>query len=222
MEKMSDRLKRARIKKYRTAKEFAEKNDIYPATYYHHEKGRNEFDPETAERYAKALGVTAGWLLTGENIPELIESNNGVELVPIVGEVEAGVYKNNIELEEAQWDYVTLPTDSRYPGHPRKCMRVCGPSMNMEFPEGSLVVCINMIALDEPPVNGVVYVVRRTLAGGDVEATLKELRIEPDGTMYLWPRSTDPRHQAPILFDGDEEGDEISLTAKVIGSYIIR
>ena len=82
MEKMSDRLKRARKEKYRTAKEFAEKNGIVPSTYYHHEKGRNEFDPDTAEIYAKALDVSPGWLLTGEVSPELMEVKGGVELVP--------------------------------------------------------------------------------------------------------------------------------------------
>ena len=93
--------------------------------------------------------------------------------------------------------------------------------MNLIYPEGTLVICVDMIQIDGEPKNGDVYVVDYTNLYGDIESTLKELQIKPNGEKYLLPRSDDPVHQKPILLNGNH-GDEIRLRAKVIGSYTVR
>src|SRR5690606_17521314 len=114
MGKMSDRLKQARRAKYRTAKEFAEKNGMNPSTYYHHESGRNDFDAETAQRYADILGVSAGWLLTGEPEMGAVETAMAFEPVPIIGKVEAGTWNGHEEVEIWEAEKVSLPADPRF------------------------------------------------------------------------------------------------------------
>jgi hypothetical protein len=54
------------------------------------------------------------------------------------------------------------------------------------------------------------------------EYTVKEVRIV-DGTVWLWPRSTDPAHQTPWKLDGTDNdsagADDLSVIALVIGSF---
>lgn len=67
MDSPADRLKRARIaKRYETAADAAEAFGWNPATYRSHENGTRGLTPGSAERYGRALGVKAAWLLYGE------------------------------------------------------------------------------------------------------------------------------------------------------------
>ena len=192
------------------------------------ENGKISFTLEWAQRLAPHLGVEPVNLMfdeaairAAEKAAHLVEEDHLFELVPIIGKVEAGAWNGHEEVEIWEAEKVSLPVDPRFTRNERRALRVCGNSMNLLFPENSLVVCVDLHDLDEPPVNGGIYVVRRTSPAGEVETTLKELRIEPDGRMYLWPRSSDPEHQTPIFFDGNPDGVEISLRAKVVASYTL-
>lgn len=63
---MGDRLRAARQKKFTSARQAAEAMGVKGSTYAAHENGQNDFGPEVAAAYARRLGVTAAWLLTGE------------------------------------------------------------------------------------------------------------------------------------------------------------
>ena len=64
---MGGRLKQAREKAdFKSARSAALRHGWTPSTYAAHENGQNEFGPETAADYAKALKTTAAWLLTGD------------------------------------------------------------------------------------------------------------------------------------------------------------
>ena len=64
---MNDRLKQARIKAgFKTATAAIEKLKWNSRTYRAHENGQNNFNVIHAEKYAKAYGVTAAWLLVGD------------------------------------------------------------------------------------------------------------------------------------------------------------
>ncbi len=67
MDEMQDRLKSARGKAgFKSARAAALRFSWSVSTYSAHENGQNRFDPEAARAYAKAFGVSASWLLTGE------------------------------------------------------------------------------------------------------------------------------------------------------------
>ncbi len=45
------------------------------STYISHENGNRGISRQAAERYARAYGVSVGWLLTGENPPDWLEGD---------------------------------------------------------------------------------------------------------------------------------------------------
>lgn len=92
--------------------------------------------------------------------------------------------------------------------------------MNELYPPGSVVVCVKYIDLGRDPEHEERVIVQRGV-GGEFEATIKEIRQHPDGTWWLWPRSTDPNFQQPwqLTHDGDDWNDNLRVVAKVVGSY---
>jgi transcriptional regulator with XRE-family HTH domain len=219
------------IKKYRKATgltqgQLAELCNTSPPQIQRLESGERKLTREWARRIAPHLGVEAANLLFDGN--ELVRAESALtpldpgtapQHLPIIGEVAAGVFRDSVELDQGDWTYVFFPPDSRYPCVDRFCLRVRGPSMNKIYPEGSIVLCVGMIAADLQPEEGAVYVVDRVIHG-EYESTLKELRIS-DGKKYLWPCSTDPAHQQPVEYN-EENGEEAILRALVIGAYVMR
>ncbi len=64
---MQDRLRSARAKAgFSSARKAALRFGWSVSTYSAHENGQNRFDPESAKVYGRAFGVSAAWLLTGE------------------------------------------------------------------------------------------------------------------------------------------------------------
>ncbi len=67
MNDLHDRLKSARARAgYASGRKAALRFGWPVSTYSAHENGQNRFDPQTAKVYARAFGVPAAWLLTGE------------------------------------------------------------------------------------------------------------------------------------------------------------
>jgi phage repressor protein C with HTH and peptisase S24 domain len=83
---------------------------------------------------------------------------------------------------------------------------VAGDSMNLLYPPGTILECVNYFG-DEPIPNGKRVIVQRTKRDGTVEATVKELVRDADGIEWLVPRSSNPVHQA---FRGDSPGPGIA------------
>jgi phage repressor protein C with HTH and peptisase S24 domain len=69
MSEMGERLKEARARLFKSARQAAIKYHWAPSTYAAHENGQNDFGPEDAKRYGRALKTNAGWLLTGDGSP---------------------------------------------------------------------------------------------------------------------------------------------------------
>ncbi len=138
--------------------------------------------------------------------------------IPVAGEVAAGrwIEVAAVSLHEVE-EY--LPID--IPGYERatlKALRVVGPSMNMVYPEGRYVVVAHPV---EAGVRVGDYVVVERYKADLVEVTLKELVLEPDGTIALWPRSTSPDFQQPIYLTAGDDLDQTQpkITGVVVGDY---
>ena len=158
------------------------------------------------QQFAKLFNCAPGDLLAGDP---------GLGRVAVRGFVQAGEWQEAVEVSEQYWTFVTVPVDDRYEGIPRFGLEVRGRSMDNVYPPGTILICVHVEALQEPPADRDRVVVYR-YRDGEVEATCKRLVIDDDGTPWLWPDSSDPRHQAPIPTDGDEH---VEIVAKVIGSY---
>lgn len=101
--------------------------------------------------------------------------------------------------------------------------KIAGPSMDRErIFDGDYVVCIPYwVARSAPQTDDIVIVERRR--GQTVERTCKQIVVN-DGGYELWPRSTDPKYQSPIVIPDRrdplcEDGLEIEIVGLVIGQF---
>lgn len=135
----------------------------------------------------------------------------------IVGCVEAGVFRESNEFPEDDIYDISIPTPRNPPKGKAFGLEVRGTSMNQFYTEDSVLVCVRLAEMERDLRDGDHVIVYRK-DGDRYEATCKELRMV-DGKPWLWPRSTDPQHQAPIQIN---DGDEIEIHAVVIGAYLDR
>lgn len=152
------------------------------------------------------------------------ESERGeVEPIYIKGVVKAGLWAEEAQWPEDEWEeiYVPLPRRKQTGLY---ALRVVGPSMNEVFPEGTIVIVEDIHQRENPPRERSRVVCQR-VSGGRFETTVKELRTDAAGRYWLWPRSTDPEHQQPIevpppdRWDESRDGDGVYVVGIVIGRY---
>lgn len=103
------------------------------STYASHENGQTEVPQEDAKRYARAFGVSAGWILTGEGAAEPIARNGSGprDLVDVYGYVGAGAKIIPFDDSNAI-DQVELPSADDDLG----CVIVRGDSMHPRYFDG--------------------------------------------------------------------------------------
>lgn len=185
-----------------------DKNSIYNFLNAH----SKSLDGRTYAKLARTAQVPV-WQLTGDT-----PDPPSPTVVWVTGDVQAGTFKEAVEWERKDWFPIDVPVPTRFQGR-AKALKIIGSSMNRTYPEGSVAIWVAMLDY-RPPRNGdnvVVYSYRRD---GTVEATLKEYQVDERGEKWLWPRSHDPAHQAPVnTRTPPDEIREIEIVGIVIGSY---
>lgn len=191
--------------------------------------------PQIAEKLGVSVPQVSRWETGKDNIPsgrlafiaDAYEGSIGdifsdvvhVKIGPtffVKGEVQAGVFKEAWELPQDEWSPyygAELPTSNAR----RFGLRCVGNSMDLIYPPGTILDCLAYEGEEIP--NGRRVIVTRTRVDETIEATVKELVRDADGTPWFVPRSTNPSFQA---FRGDEPEDgilEVSILATVVGSY---
>lgn len=185
-----------------------DKNSIYNFLNGHSQS----LDLRTYAKLARAA-ETPVWKLTGDQ-PE----PSSPTAVWVMGNIEAGAFREAVEWDSSLWFSVDVPVPERFQGR-AKALQVRGPSMNVDYPDGSIAVWIDMLDF-RPPRHGDDVVVYSQSKDDGVEATLKELRVDDQGRRWLWPRSHDPMHQTPIeVANPPENIAEIIIKGIVIGCY---
>jgi SOS-response transcriptional repressor LexA len=184
-----------------------DKNSIYNFLNGH----SRSLDPRTYAKLARTAEVPLH-ALTGD-MPDPPSPTT----IWVVGNVEAGAFVDAVEWDQSRWYAVDVPVPARFRKR-AKALEVRGPSMNLEYPEGSIVVWVD--ALDFRPARDGDHVIAYSYASDDtIEATVKELRIA-DGRQWLWPRSLDPAHQQPIeITDPPAHVKRIEIQGIVLGGY---
>ena len=212
----SDRLRRAREKAgYSSAKAAAEAMGVPVATYIQHENGSRGFPASRAERYARFFRVAPEWLLYGSRAADTHPAELGPRLF-VKGEVAAGVWKEAWEVDPDEWEVFTGRADVSAPLQKRFGLRVVGSSMDLIYPPGTILECVEYDFSEPIPSGKRVIAVRRRL-DGSVEATVKELVRDDDGTEWLVPRSSSPAHQA---FRGGETDSPDIARVEIIGIVV--
>lgn len=138
--------------------------------------------------------------------------------IPIVGDVEAGVWRETVARESYDIeDYLPLDVQG-YEGANLKAMRVLGPSMNQHYPPGRFVVVADP---NEAGLRNGDHVIVERRRGSMTEVTLKEYVEEPGGRIALWPRSDHVDFQTPYYLKAADESDQdgVSVIGVVVADY---
>lgn len=200
--------------------------------------------PDNLHKIALVLGIPDAYLLeaaatptprngAAAGIPSPHDAIAQVETVYVKGAVQAGLWQDALEWPAIDWKQVYIPTDLRYPNTPRFGLEVRGPSMNKIYPEGSIIIAVKLDDIGRQARSGErVVVLRRSNNSSEMEATVKKYEITPDEKHVLWPESTDPFFQSPIIlnelakeFSADSlDADhaaccDVEIYAVVVGSY---
>jgi SOS-response transcriptional repressor LexA len=192
--------------------ELAERTGITASAIRAHENDQNGIRPEVAEKYANALGVAPEAILFGA--PQRRASARAPRLVPVLGAVQAGTWSEipDNPPEPTNWVSVVDPRWAR--AQNIYALEVKGTSMNRIYTrEGFYVVVADV---HEAGVREEDHVVVRRMRSGLAETTLKEAIIGEGGRIELWPRSTDPAHQEPLIYD--RGSDDVEIIGVVISA----
>lgn len=206
---LSNRIRRLRESRGMNQTQLAEAASVSQATVSRWEKGASPTG-EHIQTLAKIFNKSVDELCGLQPIAL------GLQL-RVVGCVEAGVFRESNEFPESDIYEISMPTPRNPPQGKVFGLEVRGTSMNQFYSEDSILACVRLTDMRRDLRDGDHVIVYRK-RDGEYEATCKELRMA-DGKPWLWPRSNDPQHQAPIQIN---DGDEIEIYAVVIGAYLDR
>jgi transcriptional regulator with XRE-family HTH domain len=206
-------LKALRKKRGLSQAQLAEIMGVEQPTIQRWETGSRMPDLDSLTALAKALGVSAGSLLDGDDLLASI----GPTLF-IKGEVQAGAWRAAAELPPSDWQTFTGRSDVNARVEHRFGLRVLGDSMDLLYPPGSIVECVSVFGNAEAMPGRRVVIVRKN-DREEFEATVKEL-VEQDGELWAVPRSTNLSHRPFKLLPPEEEPGilETRIVAVVVAS----
>lgn len=209
-----DRLRQLRIRKgYDTPAAAAKAFGWNEHTYKSHENGTRGLKAEVAQKYGRAFGASAAYIMYGAGADSV--DINQAEMVPLVGEVSAGVFLEGRTYKDEDIEVPVVPRKD-IPGVAQYALKVVGESVNKKIADGSFAICAPLERFPGGAEHGsLVHVVRER--AGLHEHTIKELQFTKDGPV-LKPVSTDPRHQDPIIPNGDDD-TTVRIHGVVIGSF---
>lgn len=209
------------------------------------EIGRIEPGRDALRMISKVFNVSIDYLadksstIVERNIPEK-SAIREVALTPVPittvyirGEVQAGKWHAASEWPQQDWIPLAIPIPEKYKDFPWYALYVRGDSMNLVFPEGTVIIVVNFSDLGRNPESGeCVVAIRRDPLTETFEATVKIVQIRNDGRVFLWPRSDNPDFLKPIILphmtreyqynglDGDGSSTpDLLMQGLVIGSY---
>lgn len=136
----------------------------------------------------------------------------------VVSEVSAGNWREVTDLgEHEEKETIAAARDPRFPRAKQYALRVRGDSMDIDYPDGSYVTCVDYWDAGVTIRDGHVLHVERTKAGGQlVEITIKAVETI-GGKVYLAPRSKNAKWK-PFPIDGEED-TEVRIKGLVTGGW---
>ncbi len=173
------------------------------------EGGKAEPTADNLRKLSVILDVGYDWLATGRS------EQPGVVLgLELHGEVAGGVWIELPENQDMELERVPVAPDSRYPVDAQYALRVRGNSVNKTARDGSIVVCVDIMAAGIEIRDKDLVVVERK-RGSIVETTIKRVK-KGNGGLELWPESDDPAHQEKLTLGHRRGAAEVSIKALVI------
>jgi transcriptional regulator with XRE-family HTH domain len=177
------------------------------------ERGDQQPGAERSARLANLAGVSINeWL----GLDTAGTSGGGGRNVNIVGELKADTWIDSLLWPQERHYSVAFPLPPTAPEQVLQGFILRGTSMNRIYADGSIILISRTEKKSKPKPGQRVLVIRRNKAD-KVEATLKEYAVDADGTEWLWPRSSDPRYQAPLELKSTREMD-VTIAGVVMAS----
>lgn len=172
---------------------------------------------ENLAKLATALDTTLDWFLGEHDDSEPLTRVKSVGGLDVVGKIQAGnwVDRSVIDEDDSQREIIPVARDPRFPTARQYALAVVGDSMDLEYPEGCYVTCVDYWDSGVSLKDGLIIHVERH-NGPLVEVTLKAVETI-NGEQVLAPRSSNTKHK-PIHLEGDG-GTEIVVKGIVTGSY---
>lgn len=199
-----------------TQEQLARLLEVEQPTVQRWEKGTREPSLEKLQEIASVLGVDVAELLTKDSIVPI-----GPRLY-VKGEVAAGAWREAFETPEEDWQAFHGRSDVRAEIQHRFGLRVVGDSMNLLYPEGTILECVSTFGHAEA-LPGRRVIILRKRKDQKFEATVKELALDATGKLWAVPKSTNPTHQAIRLNGKPEDPDiiETRIAAIVVAATIL-
>lgn len=161
------------------------------------ESGDREPKKVDLENLARVLECTVAELISDE-APPAAPVYEKLLPIPLAGRTAAGVFREVVEFDDAEPEYVFEPEDEDFPKARRFALTVEGDSMNAAeppIPDGSRVICVDFEQTGQPFLDGMIVVVQRTREGGHLrEWSVKEVELH-DEEIWFCPRSTNKKHK---------------------------
>ncbi len=139
--------------------------------------------------------------------------NVNLDTIPVRGKVAASSWMDVEDMDFGWEDMDPVPTISGYPKEYQFALMVEGNCLNKKAAHGDVLICLDIIKAGASFKEGDLVVVERKKYDGQmVQRTAKRVRMTAKG-YELWPESTDPAHQDPIILYEQSPGE----SAVVIG-----
>lgn len=209
-----ERLKWAATERgYRDSTALAEACGMVKSTARAHLNGTRKMNQHHAKGYAELLGVPWRWLLDGDTVGP---AKTKLNMITVRGAVEGGRWAEITDWPEAdQYDYPMAP-DARFPKAKPFGLEVKGQEFNLVYPPGTVLACIPISEMPHQQLTpGKKVIVERRNYQGQVETSVREYSIDPQGRPWLLARSSNPEFQAPIRLDPNDS------TLKIVAVVII-
>lgn len=208
---LPNNIKALREKAELTLEELAEKSGLSVSYLSRLEAGKRNLSVKNINKIAPSLGASG---------PELVATTHKSQRIKISGVVQAGDYIDPGDEIYLGDESVDIPMEERLQKFRLYALRVAGPSMNVRYPEGSILICASLADTQELPIPGKRYIVRRIRPDGSYEQTVKEFVVDSSGKKWLMPRSTEPQWQSPIPYEDGSEDETVELQSRVLYSVM--
>ena len=146
-EQQANRLMRARRHAgYETAREAAEAYGWNKNTYKSHENGKRGIRAAVAQRYAAAFGISAAWILTGEQAPSWATAqkpdltNIPIRRIPKISYVSAGKFTDVSDPYTTGDGDGSVSIDDTDVGPRAFALEIKGESMLPDFRTGEVII----------------------------------------------------------------------------------
>ncbi|MBI1234734.1 MAG: helix-turn-helix domain-containing protein [Alphaproteobacteria bacterium] len=217
------RIKQARKALKMTQAKLAEEVGTSQSNVAMWENDRHQPSRSQVQKLAKALQQSVVWIETGDAL-NAGTIQPAVMTLPVLGEAQAGAWKEVAAIEETEAEQMPVPVEHRITGARQYWIRVVGDSVDRFMPEGSLALCTDVWdwARDSEDLfrrGKDKLVLCQRERHGLFETTIKQLRVS-GSSAELWPASHNPKHDGPIPLGDTSDVNGVSVVAVVTHALV--